>query len=692
MQVTGGDTNVTTYFVMRLTATGVAATGLTPTDFDLQYVRTRTSPTGKVDASDLVSTSGAHTDYGVVEVNSATFPGLYRVDWPDAAFAAGVPEVVLSVTVATAFAEHMSVLIDAPVDVAGIADAVWDEILTGGTHNIATSAGRRLRELLEAGGYDGAAVWIDTVNGAAGTEDFVNGLSNNPVNSIADAKTIADSVGLKRFRILSGSSFTLAATFDGYEFRGEHYTVALGGQSVSGTHIQGAAITGNDDGTNAIETHYHACEMGNNTLGMHHLDCCELGGDIVLAEAADYIWNGCYSGIAGSGSPSVDFESAAETKSLSIRHYSGGMTFKNLGAGGGTHTATLEGVGQYILDASCAGGDLAPRGVFKRTDNASGAVTEDLEGLINLTTLESEASDALIALKLDHLVAVAESDDPVDDSIIAKMVSKEATANWSSFVNTTESLQALKDLLTTDLQTLQNSTSADVHTPVLMERPPSGDELYPIHMYLETSQGSMGVPDSLPTVTAVNDAGTSRSTNLSAVSTVDTGHYSATYKVNVADPIEQVHITWSVTENGATKTYGGTIQIVDLTLLQDTIDDVETDTGDIQGRLPAALSSGNMKADALAINGSTAAAAQLAISAATIVDSTAKAGTLSTTQMSTNLTEATDDHYNGRSIIWTSGVLINQASDITDYVGVNGVLTFTAVTEAPSASDSFIIV
>ena len=87
-----------------------------------------------------------------------------------------------------------------------------------------------------------------------------------------------------------------------------------------------------------------------------------------------------------------------------------------------------------------------------------------------------------------------------------------------------------------------------------------------------------------------------------------------------------------------------------------------------------------------------AAAAKLALSAGTIVTGAAEAGTLSTTQMTTDLTEATNDHFNGRIIIWTSGVLQNQATDVTDYVGVAGLLTFTAVTEAPTAADSFIIV
>ena len=83
---------------------------------------------------------------------------------------------------------------------------------------------------------------------------------------------------------------------------------------------------------------------------------------------------------------------------------------------------------------------------------------------------------------------------------------------------------------------------------------------------------------------------------------------------------------------------------------------------------------------------------QITLGADTIVSGAAEAGTLSVTQMTSNLTEATDDHYIGRVVIWTSGVLANQASDITDYTGATGMLTYTAVTEAPSATDTFVIV
>ncbi len=58
---------------------------------------------------------------------------------------------------------------------ADIADAVWDEILTGETHNIATSAGRRLRNLIGQAITDGTAVSATSstivLNGDASTVD-----------------------------------------------------------------------------------------------------------------------------------------------------------------------------------------------------------------------------------------------------------------------------------------------------------------------------------------------------------------------------------------------------------------------------------------------------------------------------------------------------------------------------------------
>lgn len=75
-----------------------------------------------------------------------------------------------------------------------------------------------------------------------------------------------------------------------------------------------------------------------------------------------------------------------------------------------------------------------------------------------------------------------------------------------------------------------------------------------------------------------------------------------------------------------------------------------------------------------------------------VVNGQAATGTLTTTAFTTNLTEATDDHYNGRIVVWLTGALAGQATDITDYTGSTKLVTVTAMTEAPSNGDRFVIV
>lgn len=66
--------------------------------------------------------------------------------------------------------------------------------------------------------------------------------------------------------------------------------------------------------------------------------------------------------------------------------------------------------------------------------------------------------------------------------------------------------------------------------------------------------------------------------------------------------------------------------------------------------------------------------------------------TPTTTQFeSDDITEATADHFIGRVIVFTSGVLLRQATTITDYTLATGRghFTVTALTEAPGDNDRF---
>jgi len=96
-------------------------------------------------------------------------------------------------------------------------------------------------------------------------------------------------------------------------------------------------------------------------------------------------------------------------------------------------------------------------------------------------------------------------------------------------------------------------------------------------------------------------------------------------------------------------------------------------------------------ADVTAISGSTTAADNLESSTLTILRGTASGVPTTTTMPDSSLTETTNDHYKGRIIIWTSGNLFQQVTDITAYNGTTKTFTFTATTDAASASDTYVI-
>jgi hypothetical protein len=94
------------------------------------------------------------------------------------------------------------------------------------------------------------------------------------------------------------------------------------------------------------------------------------------------------------------------------------------------------------------------------------------------------------------------------------------------------------------------------------------------------------------------------------------------------------------------------------------------------------------------INADGETANDLQRSAKTIVYGTVAASPAPTTTAfaAGDLDSTVNDHYNGRIVIFTDGVLKDQASNITDYDGGNKLLTVTALTSAPVAGVHFVIV
>ena len=102
MLVVAGKTDVIAYFYIVGDASnanpGDPITGLLFSDIETGGSASHMRQGGvRVDLTLITQTvAGIHADGGFVEVDSANMPGVYRCDFPDAAFIAGVDQVILN--------------------------------------------------------------------------------------------------------------------------------------------------------------------------------------------------------------------------------------------------------------------------------------------------------------------------------------------------------------------------------------------------------------------------------------------------------------------------------------------------------------------------------------------------------------------------------------------------------------------
>jgi len=401
----------------------------------------------------LASASAAHSDGGFILVDDTNMPGLYRCDYPDLAFATGVDQVYCQLVAASgnnaiitpvqvdlndpltigsdskvilSSDAHTGAVIPTVTTVTGgateakqdtaqtdldtitgtagvligtdaanvteISDAVWDEVLTGGNHNGATTAGRRLRALNDFGQYEGGAVWYDDVNGTAGAVDYENGTVQVPTTEEASVTTLMASLGYTIIHCVPGSTYVLEAAYANKVFLGENWTLDLNGQSIVGCTFIGATVSGVGIGTGTTQQ-FIDCLVGAVSIRKGtHFKGCGLSGTQTLTEAGEIFYDNCHSAVAGAGSVTFDFGAALNSSNFNVRHHSGGWTIANMGAGTGTYNASFEGNGQIVWAASCsATSNASIRGNWKITDNASGAVTETLDD--NQTSVDAILTD-----------------------------------------------------------------------------------------------------------------------------------------------------------------------------------------------------------------------------------------------------------------------------------------------------------
>ena len=376
------------------------------------------------------------------------------------------------------------------VGAAGV-DLIWDEVLTGGTHNVTNSSGKRLRILggeifadgtaqaggnntiqlasgdvtvndqfvrskviitggtgvgqeaiitdsvastdtltitpawltnpdatseynvipaqahstVRNGGYDDGFVFVDSVNGTAGTQKGVVGTSTNPVSNLTDAYTIATQESLVRFRIEPGSSVTLPSDSSDMTFEGEKYSLALGGQAISGTTFRGAnSITGIGLVGAAAPPVFFLCGIGDVTLPPCTGFQSGFFGTFTIGTAGDFTWGG--SSEVFNSSLTLDYGSGLNASQFFLTSWGGGnVEIQNAGAGTGSYVFEMNGNGELTVNANCsATTTVTLRGNISRNADVSGLTyVETANSIARFDGVEgatfSESTDSLEAIR-----------------------------------------------------------------------------------------------------------------------------------------------------------------------------------------------------------------------------------------------------------------------------------------------------
>lgn len=100
--IKAGSTDVSLIIMLRSSTDNTAVTDKSYSDFNVSYWRQGGTRTAVTEAT-LATVDAAHSDGGIIEVDSTNMPGLYRLDLPDAAVSSGADWVVISAVVSGAY-------------------------------------------------------------------------------------------------------------------------------------------------------------------------------------------------------------------------------------------------------------------------------------------------------------------------------------------------------------------------------------------------------------------------------------------------------------------------------------------------------------------------------------------------------------------------------------------------------------
>ena len=467
IQVESGATDVITYFVMRDRAADTVDTGVTIANLVMYYVEDQAAISADVFAQAHGAVTDAHTDGECIHIGN----GVYRVDWPDDAFDGGIGKRVQLIVIdgdAGAFTEIMQVQLSPPSDAialsgdptaAGNLEATYDG--TGYNDDVAPATQLQLTGI-------GGGVSIATIaTGSTVTEGdetltyAVTATHDDSYYEVASDTTPVASEDIDfylTFNTGDGMNFPIFFHLHGYyednnapanstlniqswNFDTSAWnTIATLSDSASDIdldlplHVHDVDPDGGGEGDVRIRFKLVATEISQN-MRIDHASVNYVSGAVSAAEVADAVWDEVIvSAHDTSNTAGALLDSPGDWATAT-----GFATPTNITAGTittATNVTTVNGLAANVITAASIN-DAA-------FDNATWAAdvgtTAYATNHIALAVRKSQDE-----IRLDHLVAVADADDVVDDSIMGKIASTDG--DWSNFSETTDALQSIRDAI-----------------------------------------------------------------------------------------------------------------------------------------------------------------------------------------------------------------------------------------------------
>lgn len=270
-----------------------------------------------------------------------------------------------------------------------IADQVWDELLSAAEHNTPNSAGRRLRQAQAFQGYFDGAVYIDGVNGAAGTTIDDNGTVESPSDTLADATVLAAALGYRKFISAPNTVLTMSSGYTGYVFDGDGYGVDINSQAIDSCRFYNAGIQPATATSAALNRpFFRDCLVGAGgifSVGPSVYENC-LIEHIQVNLAGEYIMNQCGNAHSDGSDTTIDCGIGIGPTSITMHKWSGNVTFSNLEAG---DVLIIDGVQGGEITLNGADATVEVSGVCTVVNNLTGSPTVDTVGVLNETEITS---------------------------------------------------------------------------------------------------------------------------------------------------------------------------------------------------------------------------------------------------------------------------------------------------------------